>query len=336
MTTVERLHANGILRTGTPTRGFRHKRAAAGKIGPDDLARIEQLKIPPAWTDVAISSAATGRVQAVGKDAAGRWQYIYHESHVRTQQRKKFARLIKFGESLPAMRHVVAQHLKQTILSRERVMASILRILSRSFMRPGSDVYASEHGSYGIATLRPRHVSVKGDRIIFEFTGKSAKNQRRELRDRQVARVLKELLQTSNRRVFKYENEDGRFVDVKRPAINQYINELMGRRFTAKDFRTWAGTLICACALARADSDIKSVPMKQKVLAAIDETAAALGNTPAVSRDAYVCPAVITSFETGQVIDRYFESLHQLVSYRGVKLHPAERGLLKLLKKQSA
>jgi len=103
MTTVERLHANGILRTGTPTRGFRHKRAAAGKIGPDDLARIEQLKIPPAWTDVAISSAATGRVQAVGKDAAGRWQYIYHESHVRTQQRKKFARLIKFGESLPAM-----------------------------------------------------------------------------------------------------------------------------------------------------------------------------------------------------------------------------------------
>ena len=168
MTTIERIHANGILRMGKPERGFRYRAADGGKVTRKDLTRIRQLRIPPAWIDVAISSAESGRVQVVGRDAAGRWQYLYHETHVRRRERKKFQRLIKFAESLPAMRRTVAKDLRQPGLARERVMAGIMRILSSSFIRPGSQVYASENGSYGIATLKPKHVQVKGDTVIFD------------------------------------------------------------------------------------------------------------------------------------------------------------------------
>jgi len=334
MTSIERLHLHGILRRGTPARGFHFKRSDGGRVTSQDLGRVEQLKIPPAWTDVAISAAPSSRIQAVGQDAAGRWQYIYHESHVRAQQRKKFQRLITFGETLPKLRATVARDLRLRGLPKKRVMAAILRILSMSFLRPGSEIYANENGSYGIATLRPRHVSVRGDRIKFEFPGKSGQNQTREIRDKLVAATFRELLKNSNRRVFKYEGSDGTLVDVTRPTINRYIKEAMGQRFTAKDFRTWAGTLVCACALARGRAADPAAA--NSIMAAIEETAAALGNTPAVSRDAYICPAIITSFEKGEVINCYFETLQKLTSYRGLKLHRAERALLRLLKKCAA
>ncbi len=331
MTAVERLHLHGILRRGTPARGFRYRRAEGGKVTASDLTRIEELKIPPAWQNVAINSAPTGRIQAVGQDAAGRWQYLYHESHTRAQQRKKFQRLIAFGESLPRLRATVARDLKLPGLPKERVMAAILRILSMSYIRPGSEIYANENGSYGIATLRPRHVSVKGDRISFEFPGKSGQNHSREIRDKLVAGVLKELLKSSNRRVFKYVGADGKFVNVTRPTINRYIKEVMGQNFSAKDFRTWAGTLVCACALAR---NGPANPLNAgAIVTAIEETAATLGNTPAVSRESYVCPAVISSFEKGEVVRCYFKTLQQLTSYRGLKLHRAEKALLRMLKK---
>src|SRR5256714_2338856 len=334
MTAIERLHLHGILRRGTPARGFHFKNAEGGRVTTQDLDRIKQLKIPPAWEDVAINSAPSGRIQAVGQDAAGRWQYIYHESHVRGQQRKKFQRLIRFGESLPKLRTTVARDLKLPGLPKERVMAAILRILSMSFIRPGSEIYANEHGSYGIATLRPRHVSVKGDRVRFEFVGKSGQDQTREVRDKLVAATLKELLKYRNRRVFKYVDTDGNLVNVTRPTINRYIKEVMGQSFSAKDFRTWAGTLVCACALARMRATDPA--STNSITSAIEETAAALGNTPAVCRDAYICPAVISSFEKGEVIGSYFETLKKLTSYRGTKLHRAEKALLRLLKKCAA
>ncbi len=335
MTAIERLTSRGILRRGSPARGFHYKHAGGGgKVKAADLERIDLLKIPPAWTNVAINAAPTGRIQAVGQDAAGRWQYLYHESHTRAQQRKKFQRLIAFGESLPRLRATVARDLKLPGLPKERVMAAILRILSMSFIRPGSEIYANENGSYGIATLRPRHVSVKGDRINFEFLGKSGQSHSREIRDKLVAATLKELLKYSNRRVFKYIGADGKFVNVTRPAINRHIKEVMGQNFSAKDFRTWAGTLVCACALARNGA---ANPLNAGGIAtAIEETATVLGNTPAVSRDSYVCPAVISSFEKGEVLRCYFKTSQQLTSYRGLKLHRAEKALLRLLKKSVA
>jgi DNA topoisomerase-1 len=334
MTKLERLQNIGIRRLGTPKRGFRYQ-PTSGRLTNEDLKRIYDLKIPPAWTDVFINPAATGRVQAIGKDAAGRWQYLYHESHTRAQELRKFQRLTKFAQAIPKMRATVTRHLRQTGLTRERVLASILRILSTCYMRPGSEVYASENGSYGIATLRRKHVKVKGELIEFDFLGKSGVRQQRELRDKQVARVIRASMKLPGFNVFKYVNGDGVPVKVTRRHINDYIKEVMGSNFSAKDFRTWAGTLVCACALAREGDEIptRKTARNKKVVAAIKETAEVLGNTPAVCRGSYVCPEIINAFEKGRVIDNYAQKLEDLIAYRGRGLHKAEQALLNFLKR---
>jgi DNA topoisomerase-1 len=320
MTRIETLCARGITRSGSPKKGFRYQSAGGKKPSRADLDRINDLRIPPAWTDVCINANAGGAVQAVGKDAAGRWQYLYHETHVRRSEKKKFQRLIEFAESLPAMRRTMTKDLRQPGLARERVMAGIMRILSSSFIRPGSQVYASE-----------------GDTVIFDFPGKSGVKQHRELRDRRVAKLVKELLRQSTREVFAFQNGDDQLTDVKRRHINQYIKEVMGHNFSAKDFRTWGGTLICACALARAANDLNGEKKvrKQQWVAAIKETAEALGNTPAVCRKSYVCPVLLTKFEKGSVIDHYFQNVNEVINYRGTTLHRAEKALLKFLKKEA-
>jgi len=334
MTNIERLQNIGIRRLGTPKRGFRYK-PQSGRLTNEDLKRIYDLKIPPAWTDVFINPAAKGRVQAIGKDAAGRWQYLYHESHTRAQELRKFQRITKFAQSIPKMRATVAGHLRQKGLTRERVLASVLRILSTCYMRPGSEVYANENGSYGIATLRRKHVNVKGEVIEFDFPGKSGVRQRRELRDKQVARVIRASMKLPGYNVFKYVNGEGTPVKVTRRHINDYIKEVMGSNFSAKDFRTWAGTLVCACALAREGNEIpaRKTVRNKKIVAAIKETAEVLGNTPAVCRGSYVCPEIINAFEKGRVIDNYAQKLEDLIAYRGRGLHKAEQSLLKFLKR---
>ena len=332
MTNLERLQTTGIRRLGTPKRGFRYQ-SRNGALSRADLQRINELKIPPAWTEVAINPAPKGRLQAVGKDAAGRWQYLYHENHTRSQELRKFQRLTKFAEALPKMRATVKRHLRQPGLTRERVLAAVLRILSTCFMRPGSEVYANEHGSYGIATLRRKHVKVTGDLIEFDFPGKSGVRQYRQLRDRQVARVIRSTLKVPGFNVFKYQNGDGKYVKVNRRHINEYIKEVMGGSFSAKDFRTWAGTLICACALARED-DIpdKKIARNKKIVEAIKETADVLGNTPAVCRGSYVCPEVINAFEKGKAIGSGYGTVEDLLAFRGRGLHKAEKALLRFLK----
>jgi DNA topoisomerase I len=338
VTRLEQLQRTGIKRLGTAARGFRYKRADGKKVSAADIRRIDELRIPPAWIDVWINAAAGGAVQAIGTDVAGRLQYLYHENHVRRQEAKKFKRVIKFAETLPEMRATVAANLRQPDLGRDSVMACILRILSTCFIRPGSQVYANENGSFGIATLRPRHVKVKGDVVEFDFPGKSGVRQFLQIKDRKVSKVVRKLLQHPSREVFKYQNGNGEFVNVTRPHINSYIREVMGENFSAKDFRTWAGTLVCACALAKAGADITDKPAvrKRKIVAAIKETAEALGNTPAVCRSSYICPEVINSFETGRIIDHYFNTLNELITYRGRKLHAAEKSLLRFMKRMAA
>jgi DNA topoisomerase I len=334
MTNLERLQNIGIRRLGTPKRGFRYK-AASGRVTNEDLKRIYELKIPPAWTDVFINPAPKGKLQAIGKDAAGRWQYLYHESHTRAQELRKFQRITKFAQAIPRMRATVTRHLRQPGLTRERVLASVLRILSTCYMRPGSEVYASENGSYGIATLRRKHVNVKGELIQFDFPGKSGVRQQRDMRDRQVARVIRASMKLPGFNVFKFVNGDGAPVKITRRHINDYIKEVMGSNFSAKDFRTWAGTLVCACALARAGEEIpkRKTVRKKKIVEAIKETAEVLGNTPAVCRSSYVCPEIINAFEKGRVIDNYAQKLDDLIAYRGRGLHKAEQSLLKFLKR---
>lgn len=334
MTHHEKLHSKGIIRRGTGKSGFRYVSANGKKVSPAEASRIEALKIPPAWTEVAVNPSPSGMVQAVGKDAAGRWQYLYHERHVKKQGQKKFDRLVKFAEALPRMRSAVSRDLKQPGLGKEKVLACILRILSSCYMRPGSEAYANENGSYGLSTLRNRHVKVKGDLIEFDFRGKSGVRQHRELKDRKIAQVVRQLLKDRRGDVFKYVDAEGNLVDIKRRHITEYIREVMGTRFSAKDFRTWAGTLACACALARAGADLEEskAARKKKVVAAINEAATILGNTPAVCRSSYICPAILDSFAQGKVIRNHFATVAALLKERAQGFHQAERALLNFLK----
>ena len=337
MTNLERLQSTGIRRVGKPQRGFRYVSLNGGRVVKADLDRIKKLRIPPAWTDVAINPATSGRLQVVGHDAAGRWQYLYHEKHTRIQDAQKFRRLIKFAEALPKMRAAINRDLRQPGLTREQVLAAVLRILSSCFMRPGSEVYASENGSFGIATLRSNHIRVKGDTVHFDFPGKSGVRQQRALRDRRVAKVVRNLLKQPGRRVFQFTNDSGDSVLVTSRQINQYIKEIMGDRFSAKDFRTWAGTLICACSLTRlgTSDEEKLTARKKKIVTAVKETSEALGNTPAVCRGSYICPAILKAFEDGKSLNNCVLSPEAYLRYRGKGLHPAEKALVRFLK-QSA
>ena len=336
MTNLERLQTTGIRRIGTPQRGFRYQHLnGGGVVTRIDVERINRLRIPPAWKEVAINSAANGRLQVVGKDAAGRWQYLYHENHTKRQDALKFKRLTEFAVALPKMRVAINKDLRQPGLGRERVLACVLRILSSCSMRPGSDVYANENGSFGIATLRNKHVSVKGDTVYFDFPGKSGVRQQRELKDRRIAKVIRSLLRQPGRRVFQFQNENGDWVRVTSRHINEYVKEVMGSKFTAKDFRTWAGTLICAGSLARSgtENDEALAARRKKIVAAIKETAAALGNTPAVCKGSYICPEIINSFEKGVVINNCALTLEGFLKFRGTGLHKAERSLMNFLRR---
>ena len=326
MTQIEELQRHGYRRKGSPKSGFRFAGAPQR-----ELPRLRALRLPPAWTDVVVSRNPKAKLLAVGRDRKGRWQYRYSEAAVRVREKKKYERLVAFGRALPRMRKAVDRALRLPGLPREKVLACILRILSTCFMRPGSQVYAKENGSFGIATLQNRHVSVKGDTVRFHYRGKAGKEQERELRDRRVARIVREMKKLPGKDLFQYLNGNGEAADVRRRTINEYIKEVMGESFSAKDFRTWAGTLIAACALARlATEEVPGRTERKKLMvAAIKETAAQLGNTPAVCKASYIWPSVLHSFERGTVISTWFKNVDELLSARS---HGAEKALLELLK----
>jgi DNA topoisomerase I len=326
MTHIELLQRTGYRRVGSPKSGFRFAGAPVREV-----SRLRSLRIPPAWTDVAINRNPRAKLQAVGRDRKGRWQYRYSEGAVRVREEKKFDKLMAFGRALPRMRKAIERDMRLPGLPREKLMACILRILSTCFMRPGSEAYAKENGSFGIATLQNRHASVKGDTVRFRYRGKAGKEQVNELRDRRVARIVRELKKVPGKDLFQYVGEDGAAVNVRRRHINEYIKQVMGERFSAKDFRTWAGTLIAACALARLhEEEVEGRTDRRKmIVAAVKETAAQLGNTPAVCKASYIWPSVLHSFEKGTVLKSYFKTMEELIEARS---HGAERALLELLK----
>ena len=337
MTRIERLQQNGIRRLGSPRSGFRYRNARGGSPSAKDLARIRSLVLPPAWKDVAIAPSPTAALQAIGRDAAGRWQYRYSDAHVRRSEAEKFRRIVQFARALPKMRAAVSRDLALPGLPREKVLACILRILSTCFLRPGSEVYASENGSFGIATLRNRHVTVKGAVVSYAFPGKSGKRQSTQMRDRTAAAIIRKLKKLPGSEVFKYVDAEGKTVDVKRRDINRYIKEVMGENFSAKDFRTWFGSLVCASELARAGSDPKESPSarKRKMVEAVKKTAESLGNTPSVCRASYIYPSVLKSFERGRTIKQSFESVERIANARR-GLRRSERALLRLLEQKAA
>jgi DNA topoisomerase IB len=275
---------------------------------PDVLERITELRIPPAWRDVWICPDPMGHIQATGMDAAGRKQYLYHERWRERQDRKKFDSMVRFAQALPDMREQVRRDLAGDAVSRTRVLAAAVRLLDRGFLRIGGESYAEDNDSYGLATMRKEHVTVTSDDAInFDFPGKSGIRHVRYVVDTPVAEIVRALKRRrgGGDELLAYREETGRWRDIKSPDIRAYIKETAGDDYTAKDFRTWAGTVLAAVTLAATDPERRKVKTanKRMITHAVRQVAYFLGNTPAVARSAYIDPRVFDRFREGFTIE---------------------------------
>jgi DNA topoisomerase I len=289
----------GIRRVGSPKR-FRYVNAAGRPVRDDaTLGRIRTLAIPPAWRDVWVCASTQGHIQAVGRDLRGRKQYRYHPRWREVRDRSKYGRMIELAQALPAIRRKVAADLGRPGLPREKVLAALVALLERTCIRVGCDEYARTNNHFGLTTLLDRHVQVSGSRVRFRFTGKSGKDHEVGLRDRRLARIVRNCQEVPGQRLFQYRDPDGTAREVDSGDVNQYLRELSNSDFTAKDFRTWAGTVFVAETLLEAAAPERGAAGKQAVLAAIDGAAERLGNTRTVCKGSYVHPAVLEAFSEG-------------------------------------
>jgi DNA topoisomerase-1 len=280
-------------------------------IGPDGepvtdeatLERIKSLGIPPAYTDVWICPLANGHLQATGRDARGRKQYRYHPRWRAVRDETKYERMIAFGEALPRIRARVEEDLARPGMSREKILATVVQLLETTSIRVGNEEYARTNQHYGLTTLRTEHVDVEGSKIRFHFTGKSGKEHEVDLRDRRLARIIKRCQELPGHELFQYVDEDGERRVVHSDDVNEYLHEIAGEEFTAKDFRTWAGTIYCALCLLECEACDRESEAKKNVVQAIRTVSERLGNTPTVCRKCYVHPAVIDSYLDGTMRD---------------------------------
>ena len=266
-----------------------------------DRARIRALVIPPAWTNVWICPDPLGHLQATGRDARGRKQYRYHARWRQVRDEDKYGRLADFGRALPSIRRRLDRDLRRPGLSREKVVAAVVRLLETTFIRVGNDEYARSNKSYGLTTMRDAHVRVSGSTVRFFFRGKSGVEHRLELSDRRLARIVKRCRDLPGAELFQYLDDRGRVVDVGSADVNAYLKHATGTDFTSKDFRTWAGTLLLATLLCRREAPASLTAGKRTVAKAIDQVAHRLGNTRAVCRKSYVHPVVIDAYLDGTI-----------------------------------
>ncbi len=269
---------------------------------PAKLARIKRLAIPPAWTAVWICPHADGHIQATGRDARGRKQYRYHPEWRATRDGTKYERMIAFGRALPRIRRRVARDVRQPGLGRTKVVATMVRLLETTLVRVGNDEYARENGSFGLSTMRDRHATVRGGLVRFEFKGKSGKRHEIELHDPRIARIVRRVQDLPGQELFQYVDPEGQTQDVKSDDVNAYLREVAGEEFSAKDFRTWAGTVLAALALQEFERFSTKTEAKKNLVAAIERVAERLGNTPAVCRKCYIHPIVLDSYLDGETV----------------------------------
>lgn len=265
------------------------------------LDRIRALAIPPAWTDVWICPRASGHIQATGRDAKGRKQYRYHDDWSRHTAETKFERLPAFARALPKLRKRVEADLYRRGVSRDKVLATAVRLLELTLIRVGNAQYAKQNRSYGLTTLNKRHLDLNGGAMTFAFKGKSGIEHEVRIRDRRLATVVRSLRDLPGQQLFKYRDAGGALCPVTSDDVNAYIREAMGDGFSAKDFRTWAGTVSAARALREADPPTSASDAKRKITVCVKAVAGRLGNTPTVCRSSYVHPTVFDLFESGRL-----------------------------------
>jgi DNA topoisomerase I len=322
----------GWRREGSRGR-FRYYDARGDRItNEEQLERIRSLVIPPAWRDVWISPKPEAKLQVTGVDAAGRKQYLYHPDFRAQQNQAKFDRLIGFAEKLPDLRAAMSSHMDNDTLDRERVAAIATRLINCGWFRVGTERYAKESRTFGITTLRKNHVHVRGTRIMFDFRGKHRAVVRTTLVDEELAGAVNELLELpGDRRLFRYEWE-GSICTLTGARLNDYVRDHLGEEFTAKDFRTWGGTLIAAIAFAERGPVETEAKAKRVIASVMRRVGDELGNTPAVARSSYVSPAVIDQYLDGTTIDDFRPRHLRIVEARDSGLDREERALLSLLR----
>jgi DNA topoisomerase I len=283
-------------------RGFSYFRPSGQRIRDEaTLSRIRGLAIPPAWTDVWICSDVRGHVQATGRDARGRKQHRYHPRWREKRDELKFDRMIAFARALPGLRERTEQDLARHGLPREKVLAAVVRLLELTLIRVGNDEYARLNRSFGLTTLRDRHARIEGTRVRFRFRGKAGQTHEVSVRDRRLASVVRRCQELPGQELFQYTDDDGEVRDISSEDVNAYLRETTGGDFTAKDFRTWAGTVLAYRALRALQPAGSEQDARRNVVAAIRETAGRLGNTAAVCRQSYVHPAVLDAYLDGRI-----------------------------------
>ena len=326
----------GISRVRTGT-GFRY-RDGGGKPVRDKatLKRIASLVIPPAWSDVWIAPDEAGHIQATGRDAKGRKQYRYHPRWRVVRDESKYGRMMAFGAALPKIRGRVDADLNRPGLPREKVLATVVRLLETTLIRVGNEEYAKTNRSFGLTTMLDRHVAVGPDKVRFGFRGKSGVRHTIDLNDRRLARVVKRCRDLPGQDLFQYEDEDGRPRSVDSSDVNAYLHEIAGDEFTAKDFRTWAGTVLAAIALQEFEAFDSQTQAKKNVVRAIEHVAGRLGNTPTVCRKCYVHPEVINSYLDGSMLQTLKQIADQELADALKDLRPEEAAVLALLQQRLA
>jgi DNA topoisomerase-1 len=315
--------------------GFRYLDAKGEPVTDEStLARIKRLVIPPAWTEVWICPQANGHLQATGRDARGRKQYRYHAKWREARDEVKYERMLKFGNALPAIRAEVDRALKLPGLPREKVLATIVYLLEATMMRVGNEEYARTNKSFGLTTLRNRHAKVDGSDVEFSFRGKSGVYHKVKVHDRRLARIVARSRDLPGQELFQYVDEDGATHSIDSSDVNDYLRTITGEEYTAKDFRTWSGTVLAALALQEFEKFDSEAQAKKNIVRAIESVAEKLGNTPSICRKCYVHPAVLDAYLEGAALEVLRERTEEKLAEDLHALQPEEAAVLAMLQQR--
>lgn len=303
---------------------------------PEELIRIRSLAIPPAWTDVWICPNPNGHLQATGRDVKGRKQYRYHPRWREIRDETKYARMVAFGKALPKIRRRLRKDLRLPGLPRNKVLAAVVRLLEISLIRVGNPEYVRQNRSFGLTTMRDQHVEISGPNLHFHFRGKSGKEHAVDIHNARLARIVKNCQDIPGQQLFQYLNEEGERQTVQSGDVNDYLREITGQDFTAKDFRTWSGTVLAAVALREFEKVDSKAQAKRNILRAIEAVAQMLGNTPSICRKCYVHPIVIDSYLDGSICATVKRRAESTIEHSLGRLRPEEAAVLALLQRKFA